>query len=707
MVTGADRFFSAMARAPMLRMVGPFVVGIIIAMRWSLPLPVLLVILALVTLVTVFIHLRGAVFGRRWTRGVASMVWFFIFGLCWQVIRDPLTKPTHVSVDGTTEVERVLHITTINGISEKVIRADARVVAALVDGEAKERTGQLMLTLLRQPDGVDPVAGDEVVIRSRVEPITRIPDPGGFDRRAWAASRGMYHETFAGPQAWSIVGHAWRWTDLFEPTRQRISAWLAESGLPFRERALVKALVLGLRDELDHEQKDAFVKSGTVHVLAVSGTHVGFIYAMLVFLLGWWGGGARARIVRGVLVLLALWGYAGLTGACPSVLRATIMFSLFTVAGMAERRHEPLNSLFTAALVLLVVEPHMLIEIGFQLSFLAVLGIILFYGPLQRAWFPANRIVGYLWSLTAVSLAAQALTTPLSLYLFKAFPVWFLPANLVVVYVAGIAVYGAVALLVLFRVPYVGPLITFGLSILLTVVDRVTLFFAQLPGAYPAIRITFVDMLLFYAIAVLLAMRYLWKWRPALRLALGSLVLFLLGWGYRARQAESHVSFTVYDDRQAVQAAMRVGRGLTVLNTAGDTLSSWLAKKVDRHARAHGLQGSEVIGQDALQGSAAHVVGNTIVGAGLWAAPGLEVYFHNGTSGAPTSIRSDVLVVHNLRYLGEAELEAMATGTKHVVLAGGLPWKLRAFVRKWCTARGIPCHDVRDHGAFVLERRVG
>lgn len=110
-----------------------------------------------------------------------------------------------------------------------------------------------------------------------------------------------------------------------------------------------------------------------------------------------------------------------------------------------------------------------------------------------------------------------------------------------------------------------------------------------------------------------------------------------------------------------------------------------------------------MIGQDALQESAAHVVGNTIVGAGLWAAPGLEVYFHNGTSGAPTSIRSDVLVVHNLRYLGEAELEAMATGTKHVVLAGGLPWKLRAFVRSG-VRHAVFRPRVRDHGAFVCYR---
>ncbi|MGV3638171.1 MAG: ComEC/Rec2 family competence protein, partial [Flavobacteriales bacterium] len=322
-------------------------------------------------------------------------------------------------------------------------------------------------------------------------------------------------------------------------------------------------------------------------------------------------------------------------------------------------------------------------------------------------WYPNNRIVGYLWSLTAVSLAAQALTTPPSLYLFKAFPVWFLPANLVVVYVAGIAVYGAVALLVFFRVPYLGPLITFGLSFLLMVVDRVTLFFAQLPGAYPSIRITFLDMLLFYAITFLIAVRLLWKRRAAGRLAWGCVALFLLGWGYRARQASEVISFTVYDDRQAVQAAMRVGRELTVLNAAGDTLSPWLAQKVERHARAQGLNVPSVIGQDLLQADAVRTTGNTIVGSGLWAAPGLEVYFHNGTSGAPTSMRSDVVVLHDLRYLGDGELEALATGTGQVVLAGGLPWKLRAFVRKWCTARGIPCHDVRDHGAFVLERRIG
>lgn len=702
---GGERyFFRAIARAPLMRIALPFVIGIVLAMCYPFAKNLLAAALLCSTLGVALVFRRKVIFGRRWIRGLVSSAWFLVFGLCWQVLRDPLTKPTHVAVDGVAEVERYIRITAINGISENVVRADGSVLASVVNGAAGERTGSIMLTLMRSPGQADPVSGDELLIRSRVEPIERIPDPGGFDRRSWAASRGMYHETFAGTDDWRVVGHAWRWTDLFEPARQHITAWLAASGLGHRESALVKALVLGLRDELDNEQKNAFVKSGTVHVLAVSGTHVGFIYALLVFMFGWWGGGGRARLWRGVVILLALWGYAGLTGACPSVLRATIMFTLFTLAGMSRRRNEALNSLFAAALLLLLWEPHMLIEIGFQLSFLAVLGIILFYQPLLRLWVPGNRFVGYLWSLTAVSLAAQVLTTPLSLYLFKAFPIWFLPANLVVVYVAGIAVYGAVALLVLFRVPYLGPLITYLLTLLLVVVDRVTAFFAGLPGSYPAIRTSFVEMLLLYAVVFLVAAWLMWRWRPALRYALAAVVFLFIGWGYRAHQVADRITFTVYDDRRALQAAMTIGRHMTVLSDSSGA-SPWLEQKADRHARALGLRERGMIAQADLFGRGAEE-GPTVCGAGRWSAPGMEVYFHHGQSGKPVALRCQVLVLHDLAYLSEADLEVLAGGVQQVVLAGGLPWNLRAFAQQWCAVRNIPCHDVRERGAFTVEARI-
>ena len=703
MQRGGSALFSVLARAPMVRLALPLATGI--ALEWSGWFPVWSIglLLAIATIILVPLLLRRAVHARRWMRGLAVSTWFLCFGVFWGAVRDPLARADHVAVDGTTEGERLLRITAINGISEKVIRADAEVLAALDDGRAVRRTGSIMLALMRKPGVVEPVPGDELVVRSVVEPITRIPDPGGFDRRAWAASRGLYHESFAGPDQWAVVGHGWRWTDLFEPTRDRVSAWLVESGLQGRERALVKALVLGLRDELDGDQRDAFVRSGTIHVLAVSGTHVGFIYVMLLFMTKWWGHTTRARWVRGAIVLLALWGYAGLTEACPSVLRATIMFSLFTIAGMTERQNEPLNSLFAAALVLLLWDPHMLVEIGFQLSFLAVLGIILFYGPLVRSWVPNNRILGHLWSLTALSLAAQVFTTPLSLHLFHAFPVWFLPANLIVVTAAGVAVYGAVALLVLFRVPVLGPLVVLLLTVLLRIVDVVTDFFAQLPLAYPSIRTTLLDTLVLYALVILIAVGLLWRWRPAWGYALGAVAVLLSGWAYRAGLAHDRVAFTVYDDRRSMQAAMQVGRDLVLY--VADTLegSDWTRKKIERHGQALGLTERGSIATDMLRRKAVSTVSGTVCGGGSWSAPGLTVRFHTEADVARVGPHSDVLVLHDLRYLRSQDLEALAVGCDRIILAGGLPWKLRSFVRSWCDDHGIPCHDIKEQGAFQFE----
>lgn len=695
-------------RAPMMRLALPFVTGVACALWWSIELRPLAWSFALVTMAALWVLLRETKRPRRWMRGVVTLVWCFAFGLFWQTVREPQRHPLHAAQDGTVEMARVLHITAINGISEKVVRADGVVRGAYADGTLRPRVGKVMLTLLRSPGEPDPVAGDELVVRSRLDPIVRIPDPGGFDRRAWAASRGMYHELFAGPDEWAVVGHAWRWTDLFEGTRQKVSSWLADSGLPFRERALVKALVLGLRDELDGEQRDAFVRSGTIHVLAVSGTHVGFIYAMLLFMLGWWGGTARARLGRGVLILVALWCYAGLTGAAPSVLRATIMFSLFTVAGMASRRAEPLNSLFAAALVLLVWEPHMLVEIGFQLSFLAVLSIILFHGPIERLWIPNNKYVGHLWTLAVMSIAAQMLTTPLSVYLFQAFPMWFLPANLVVVTAAGFAVYGAVGLLAVHKIPVLGPLVALLLTFLLTCVDRVTAFFAALPGAYPAIRIGAMDMVLLYALVAFVAMWLMWRWRTGQHLALASVALLLVSWGWRAHMTHERTTFTVFDDRKALQAALSVGRECVVLG-ADSALArdQWLGKKIDRQQRALGLSTTRTLDADALHADGAIRAGSTVAGGGTWSTVGLRVRFYGAEQEDDPLLKvgaTDVLVIHDLRYLGEERLEELANGAGQVVLAGNIGWKTRTVIQKWCAARSLPCHDVRDQGAFILQR---
>lgn len=698
--------WSAIRRSPMLRVVGPFLIGLLVAW-YQRPSPhqVVVILLAL-TPPLLLVLLLPTIRLARWQRGLMLAVWIFGFGVFWQVLRLPENNGAHIS---RTEVKQgvwALRIEAINGVTDKLVRADASLLAAIEPaGDARPVHGSVMLAMMRGADTDAPRVGDRLLARASIAPIDRVADPGGFDRRGWAASRGIAWEAFVanGDRVW--VDHPWRWTDLFADARAQVNDWLIASGLPKRERALVKALILGERDELDGEQKNAFARSGTIHVLAVSGMHVGLIFLALTALSAWLGQRKGARWTRAVLVLIALWGYAGLTGASPSVLRATVMFSLFTVAGTVRLRTEHLNSLCAAAFVLLLWDPAMLHHLGFQLSFLAVLGIILFLRPLQAMWIPGTWVMRQVWSLAAISLAAQAFTTPLSLYAFKAFPVWFLPANIVVVMAASLAVYGGVGLLVLHKLPVIGAGLSWCLTQLLRFVGWSTDLFAALPGAYPAVRASMLDMMLLYALVIALGAWWQWKWR-GMRWVTGGVIALLLGsWAANAARSHERATFVVYDERDGFLAGMALGRTNQVLASSDSLLQSERTKlKLERQQRAMGID--VVISRSNMaEGEGMVRLGSTVVGDGRWRSAAFDVLFLNDLRERSLSgSQLDAIVLHDIRYIEENDLDDMNGTTQQVIIAGGLPWRARDQVKEWCEAHRVACHDVRQQGAFILER---
>ena len=695
----------AIVRAPMVRFASAFITGLLVGL-WQQPaVQPVLVVLGLLTPAVALLVLLPTGQHTRFQHGTAMALWAILFGMAWQGLREPANQPFHVARFTEHEGVWAVRVTALNATSGNLWRADAALEALLDSSGHRARTGPVMLTLLKD-DGAAPRVGDRLLVHAPLRPIDRVPDPGGFDRRAWAASRGIAHELFAPVQRWRRVDHVPHWTGLFTTTRERIAAWLDGSGLEQREKALVKALVLGQRDELDHGQRDAFARSGTIHVLAVSGMHVGLIFAILTFLFGWWGKGPRARRLRGLCILLALWGYAGLTGASPSVLRATIMFSLFTLANMAEQRTDHFNSLFAAAFVLLLWEPRMLGQIGFQLSFLAVLGIILFYKPFERLWSPRSPVLQGVRNLAVVSLAAQVLTTPVSLYLFKAFPVWFLPANIVVVTAVGLAVNGSVALLLLYKVPVIGPLITTLLSWLLKAVGWITASIAAWPGAYPEVRISAMGVVLLYLLVFALAAWWQWRWRSMRWLAGMATALLLVHWVADASAARRRSAFVVYDHQGHLLAAMVHGRD-HVVRMPPDAVpdAPQVATKLQRHVRSHGLHQPLVLAGPAADGL--REAGPTLYAAGSWMAPGLHVAFHSATeplTGWPGTAPPLALVLHEVQRLDDRVLELASRMDGPVVLAAGVAWPVRRKVQRWAEAHGRRVHDVREHGAFVLER---
>lgn len=196
--------------------------------------------------------------------------------------------------------------------------------------------------------------------------------------------------------------------------------------------AIMSALTISDKTELSREVKLDYRRAGASHLLAISGLHIGIVFAMLNLLFGFVKLHKYGRIVFGVIVIVLLFSYAVFTGMSPSVMRAVVMFSLFQIALMSSRSYSSLNILSTAAIILLVADPAYLFDIGFQLSFMAMMGIVTLYGPVASLLRFDNRVLYALWSVTVVSLVAQIAVLPMVTYYFGQIPLAGLVVNICV-----------------------------------------------------------------------------------------------------------------------------------------------------------------------------------------------------------------------------------------------------------------------------------
>lgn len=684
MDSGNNGFVRAFIRAPMLRAAVPFVLGLIAAkwlpFTWGVAWA--LVVVALVAWFVV--SLKEQAFISRWANGMAFVMLLLGLGVLWQTLHEERRRKHHVDGLLGRAAAWEMELTAPPVVKGRTVRAWASARAALVDGAWRPAVGGVLLTLMGDGEALSALAqGDRLMVQGGVEPIARVPSPGGFDVRQWAAGREVFHQAFVAAERWRLVPGGRQGPGLFERARQQVNGWLHRSGLPERERALVKALLLGQRDELDSDQTQAFVRSGTIHVLAVSGTHVGIVYGVLVLGLAWMAKDRRGRLLRGLLALLVLWGYAGITGFAPSVLRATVMFSLFTIAEMTRWRVESLNSLAAAAVLLLLWDPSMLYQLSFQLSFLAVLGIIVFYDPLHRLWTPPNMVLRFLWSVTAVSLAAQALTTPLCLYMFRAFPVWFLPANVAIAGLISLLVPGGIVLLLVHGVPLLGTFVAVVLKWLLLALGFFTWYFADLPMAYPALRVGAWGMVGLYVLCAALGF-WLVARRPWGRpLVLATTAALLLGWAGGAAQRNARHEFAVYPLREGLACAYVQGRTLHLFAAGADTR---LESTVDAHVRHAGIR--RVVRNPALPGMV-RFAGEEY----LFLDPARRV------EGPGEAAVGRTLILHGR---GRWDLDVLErAGASAWVLAMDLESGARRALLKRAAQKGIPAFDMRSAGAYV------
>ncbi len=324
-------------------------------------------------------------------------------------------------------------------------------------------------------------------------------------------------------------------------------------------RQIAAALLLGQKEELDNEIRNAYAETGTMHILAVSGLHVGIIYAILLFPLK----GIRLQKTPRKIYLLAvvtlIWLYALLTGFSPSVIRAATMFSLFSAGQMRERRPSSFNILAFSAILMIAFDPDVIYEVGFQLSYLAVGGILLLQPLILRWWLPPNQILEYLWQLTAVSLAAQLATFPLSIYYFHIFPSYFLLANLIIIPLSFLVMQAGIPLLIFGWVPYLSDGLGWLVSGMIWLQNWITFTIQLLPGGnLDRLTITLSGMILVWGVLICWGN---WEFGDRKKLIFSVLVLFLFWSGDRILRElrQSPEELLIFSEEKGMILDFKVG----------------------------------------------------------------------------------------------------------------------------------------------------
>ncbi|TDQ82884.1 ComEC/Rec2 family competence protein [Sphingobacterium yanglingense] len=421
-----------LGKVPMLRPFLFFAIGVCIAYYSSLDFfPFWTFLLIFLFVLQLLAFQRRRLDGGRVLFAVAFYAMWMVLGITLTVRTMPSYQPYHFSnIKGDGFLIVIDDEPQTKG---KTLRFPVVVKAVMRDEGKIHTVGKMMVTI-----GLDSVSrlhvkyGDLLHVPNRSQEIPPPTNPKMFNYKGYLKSKDIWFQCFVPEKLVKKVD-----TGKGNP--------ILAKALLLRERMMAKfsryvddpyafqlavALIFGYRSEMDERMVNAFTNTGTVHILSVSGLHVALVFGLLMLLLKWVDYFPNGSHLRSIIIIGMVWGYVVLTGMSPPILRAGIMITFFILSLAVNRQQVTLNTLFASALFIVLFMPKSLFDVGFQLSYLAVLGIVLLHPLLKKLYLPKNRWGRLLVEYTYISIVAQLFTLPVVLYYFGQFPTYFIPANL-------------------------------------------------------------------------------------------------------------------------------------------------------------------------------------------------------------------------------------------------------------------------------------
>ena len=421
-----------------MRLVIPLIMGILVQYHLALPL-IYLYTIGILTIVWMGIYpilrIREKFFAEPYY-GMALKVLFITLGA--------LLLDQHTQVLLRQDEEKHLYLAEIIQIpaeKENSYQTEFGIKEVYKDSSWQALSMQT-LAYFEQSDAASTLEpGQWILFEGYIQPVENMGNPIEFDYKRFLSVHGIHHRTYISEQSWQKIQRETRPSvrALSNRVRLYLLYQLEESGLSNQQLAVGSALTLGYKDQLNQQTRAAFSDSGAMHILAVSGLHVGIIYLLFHSILFFMNKSKSTRIVKTLIILHILVAYAFITGLSPSVTRATLMFGVISIGNISNRNTSVYNSLAFSAMILLVINPLRVFSVGFQLSYMAVFAIVFFQPRIYQLIAPP-KIADKPWQLFSVSLAAQIGTAPLVMYYFHQFPNYFWLTNFLAIPAAMIIV---------------------------------------------------------------------------------------------------------------------------------------------------------------------------------------------------------------------------------------------------------------------------
>ncbi len=456
------RFIPIWKEAPSLRLLVPLMVGIIV--QWYLPLPFIAVFITGIgcLLALVVFHFASGKYRLYFSIALQLLVAAIGAALVW------LNNTTHQqSFIGRQYKDSAVVLATLQEpLVEKQnsYKAEA-IVAVLQNGQLQPTAGRIVIYFKKEGNPPPLYYGSQIVFARPLQKIKNAGNPGGFDYERHSLFHNLFYQVFLSAKDYTVQPQ--RQVNRFQQHLFTAQQWVLnvfKKYIPGKiESGMAEALLIGYRNDLDRDVVQRYSNTGVVHIIAISGMHLGLIYWLVLLPFKPFRKTKHLLIVQALSVIAVLWFFSLLTGASPSILRSAVMFTFIALGEIKGRRSSIYNNLSLSALFILLFDPFSLWDVGFQLSYAAVLSIVIFSKAISNWLYVQNRLLRWGWNLIAVTIAAQILTYPLVAYHFHQFPTLFLITNLIAVPLSTVLIFVLIALLPFSFIPPAAKVI--GLSV--------------------------------------------------------------------------------------------------------------------------------------------------------------------------------------------------------------------------------------------------